>query len=96
MALSWQIRDRRTPGNPVTTLTEAQWRAAVSRYIIDVDTFEKNLTADTNFVAFPEFDLWMTNGAFNPGIPFTGGVPAGAKPTHRQNNSPLRVGQSQE
>ncbi len=89
MALTWQIRDRRTPGNPVITVTEAQWRSFLSRYIRDIDTFEKNLTADTNFVAFPEFDLWMTNGAFNPPLPFQGGIPAGVKPTHRQNNGAL-------
>jgi hypothetical protein len=95
LATSWQIRDRRTPGNPVATVTEAQWRAFLARYINDIDTFEKNLTADTNFFVMPEFDLWITSGVFNPAIPFNGGIPAGAKPTHRQNNNAL-IGKSLE
>jgi hypothetical protein len=95
LAISWQIRDRRTPGNPVVTVTEAQWRAFLSRYIEDIDTFERNLTADTNWVAMPEFDLWMTNGAFSPPIPFTGVATAGVKPTHRQNNN-AKTGRSIE
>lgn len=96
MALTWQIRNRTTPGNPVINVSEAVWRATVARYIIDVDTFEKSLTADTNFVAFPDVDLWMTNGVFTPTLPFIGGIPVGSKPTHRQNNNVFRTGQSQE
>lgn len=95
MALIWQIRDRRTPGNPVITVTEPVWRAFLSRYIRDVDAFEKSLTPDVNFFAMPEFDLWMTNGAFNPPLPFIGGIPAGVKPTHRQNNG-AQIGQHLE
>ena len=95
MALTWQIRDRRTPGNPVISVTEAVWRAFLSRYIEDIDTFEKNLTVDTNWIAFPEFDLWMTNSSFSPAIPFQGGTPTGVKPTHRQNNG-ARQGKSIE
>jgi len=89
VALAWKIRDRRTPGNPIISVTEAQWRAFLSRYIRDIDTFELNLTPDTNWIAMPEFDLWMTTAAFVPPLPFTGGTPAGVKPTHRQNNGAL-------
>lgn len=91
MALQWQIRDRRTPGNPVVTVTQAAWRSFLARYINDIDTFQNNLTPDTNFLAMPEFDLWMTNtGTFNPTVPFTGGIPVGVKPTHRQNNNAMQ------
>lgn len=99
MALQFQIRDRKTPGNPVISVTEMQWRTLAARYIRNVDAFEAALIADTNFAVFPDYDMWLTNGAYSPGIPFVtspGNTPAGAKPSHRQNNTPQQVGQSTE
>jgi hypothetical protein len=86
LALGWYYRDRRTPGNPVYVITEAAWRTLLSRYVQNVDYHETILmAADTHWVRFPDYDLWMSNtGTFNP-TTVNFNPPAGMLATHRKN-----------
>ena len=87
MALGWFYRDLTTPGNPIISLTEAQWRAMAARYVPDVDNMEyTRVVADTNWLTFPDRDMWLSlTGTFNP-TTVRQPTQANAIPTHRQND----------
>lgn len=85
MPLTFQLRDRTTPGLPVYTLTQAQWRTILATYIKNVDAFQAALVPDTNWHSTPNYDLWMTNASFNPTTSTVAN--AARKETHRRGDT---------
>jgi len=85
MAFNFQYRDRTTPGNPVYSITQAQWRGLLANYVKDLDAMSAALVTDTNWFSAPTFDLWTTNGAFNPTTSTVAN--AARKETHRRGDS---------
>jgi hypothetical protein len=91
MALAFWFNASGTNSVGPVTMTEAQWRQALAKYFLDVDSIEANQVAnpDVNWVRTPDGDYWYGNGpgTFQP--PASNAASAAETPTSKEGDIPV-------